>query len=116
MVIMCAAPEAAVPAGTQIDLSAHIWGMSKDIVLTPEDFVITTGEEPEDWPELVAPGSFVKVVTNGEGLWTKVVSDDGETIQATMANNPFGDFAVFGDLVEYKRENIRDIQAPTYSK
>jgi hypothetical protein len=88
--------------------------MSKETVLSPEDFVITTGEEPAEWPERLAPGSFVKVVTNSEGLWTKVISDDGETIQATMAYNPFGDFAVFGDLVEYKRENIRDIQAPTY--
>lgn len=88
--------------------------MKTDPVLSPEDFVVTTGEEPADWPERLSPGSFVKVVTNGEGIWTKVVSDDGEAIQATMANNPFGDFAAFGDPVEYKRENIRDIQAPTY--
>lgn len=88
--------------------------MSKDTVLTPEDFVITTGEEPADWPERLLPGSFVKVVTNGEGIWTKVVSDDGEIIQAILANNPFGNFAVFGDPVAYRRENVRDIQAPTY--
>jgi hypothetical protein len=90
--------------------------MSKDTVLTPEDFVITTGEEPEDWPERFAPDTMVKVVTHSEGLWTKVVSDDGEAIRATMANNPFGDFAAFGDLVEYRRENVRNILPPTYNK
>jgi hypothetical protein len=57
---------------------------------------------------------MVKVVTNGEGLWTKVISDDGETIQATLANKPFGDFAVFGDPVAYKRENLREVLPPTY--
>lgn len=91
-------------------------GMSADTVLTPEDFVITTGDEPADWPERLAPGSFVKVVTNGEGIWTRIVSDNGETIRATLANNPFGGFAAFGDPVEYRRENIRDIQAPTYGQ
>lgn len=86
--------------------------MSENTVLSPEDFVITTGEEPADWPERFAPGSYAKVVTNGEGLWTKITSDDGETIQATMANNPLGGFAAFGDPVAYKRENVRDIKAP----
>lgn len=88
--------------------------MKTDPVLSPEDFVITTGDEPADWPERIAAGSFVKVVTNSEGLWTKVVSDDGETILATMANNPFGDFAAFGDPVVYRRENVRQIQPPTH--
>jgi hypothetical protein len=88
--------------------------MSKDTVLTPEDFVITTGDEPAEWPERFAPNSYVKVVTNGEGTWTKIVEDDGETIKATLANNPFGDFAAFGDLVEYKRENVRQILPPTH--
>lgn len=90
--------------------------MKTDTVLAPEDFVITTGEEPAEWPERLAPGTMVKVVTNSEGIWTKVISDDGEIIHATLANNPFGDFAAFGDPVEYKRENIRNIQAPTYRK
>jgi hypothetical protein len=88
--------------------------MSKNTVLSPEDFVITTGEEPSEWPERFATGTMIKVVTNSEGLWTKVTEDDGETIQATMANNPFGDFAVFGDPVEYKRENVRNILPPTF--
>jgi hypothetical protein len=88
--------------------------MSKDITLTPEHFEITTGEEPAEWPERILPGSFVKVITHGEGIWTKVTEDDGETIRATLANNPFGDFAVFGDPVEYKRENVRTIQQPTH--
>lgn len=79
--------------------------------VSPEDFVITTGEEPNEWPERFMPGTMVKVVTNSEGIWTKVISDDGETIQATLANIPFGDFAVFGDPVAYKRENVREIQA-----
>jgi hypothetical protein len=57
---------------------------------------------------------MAKVVTHGEGLWTKIVSDDGESIRATMANNPFGGFAAFGDHVEYKRENVRHILAPTF--
>lgn len=57
---------------------------------------------------------MAKVVTNSEGVWTQIIEDDGETIQATMANNPFGDFAVFGDPVAYKRENVRNIQSPTY--
>ncbi|SDL53324.1 hypothetical protein [Arthrobacter sp. ok362] len=89
--------------------------MGKDTMLGPEYFVITTGEEPADWPERFLPGSFAKVVTNGEGNWTKVTSDDGETIQATMADNPFGDFAVFGDPVTYKRENVRQVLPPTHS-
>lgn len=89
-------------------------GMSADTKLNPEDFVITTGEEPADWPERIAPGSFVKVVTHSEGVWTKVIEDDGETITATLVNNPFGDFAVFGDLLAYKRENVRDILPPTH--
>lgn len=57
---------------------------------------------------------MAKVITNAEGIWTKIIEDDGEIIQATMANNPFGDFAVFGDPVAYKRESVRNIQAPTY--
>lgn len=95
-------------------VSVHMRCMSKDTVLAPEDFVITTGEEPEDWPERFVQDSFVKVVTNSEGIWTKIVEDDGETIRATLANNPFGDFAVFGDLVEYKRENVRQVLPPTH--
>ncbi|MET4144121.1 hypothetical protein ABIB45_000988 [Arthrobacter sp. UYCo732] len=89
-------------------------GMSKDTVLAPEDFVITTGEEPAEWPERFAPGTMAKVVTHSEGLWTKITSDDGQTIHATMANNPFGDFAVFGDRVQYRRENVRNILPPTF--
>jgi hypothetical protein len=73
----------------------------------------TAGEEPAEWPERFAPGTMAKVVTNSECVWTKIVEDDGETIRATMANNPFGDFAVFGDPVAYKRENVREIQPPT---
>lgn len=88
--------------------------MSKDTVLAPEDFVITTGEEPADWPEKLVPGTMAKVVTHGEGLWTKVIEDNGETIQATMANNPFGGFAAFGDPVAYRRENVRNILPPTF--
>lgn len=88
--------------------------MSKDAVLAPEDFEIMTGEDPADWPERFAPNTMAKVVTNAEGLWTKIIEDDGETIQATMANNPFGDFAVFGDPVAYKRENVRQILPPTH--
>lgn len=87
--------------------------MTTETKLNPEDFVITTGEEPTDWPERFVAGSYAKVVTNGEGLWTKIVEDNGGTIQATMANNPFGDFAAFGDPVAYKRENIRGILPPT---
>lgn len=87
--------------------------MSENTVLNPEDFELTTGEEPDDWPERVSPGSMVKVITNSEGLWTEVISDDGSIIHATLANNPFGDFAAYGDPVAYKRENIRTIQPPT---
>ncbi|KQN95367.1 hypothetical protein ASE96_04165 [Arthrobacter sp. Leaf69] len=58
--------------------------------------MITTGEEPEDWPERFAPGSCAKVATNGEGLWTKIAEDDAEIIPATLANNPFGGFTAFG--------------------
>lgn len=57
---------------------------------------------------------MVTVATNGEGIWTKVTSDDGKTIPATLANNPFGDSAVFGDPVAYKHENVRIIQTLTY--
>lgn len=89
-------------------------GMSEQTTLTPDDFVITTGEDPAEWPERFAPGTMAKVVTHSEGLWTKVVEDDGVTIKATLANNPFGDFAVFGDPVEYRRENVRNILDPTY--
>jgi hypothetical protein len=89
-------------------------GMSKETALSPEDFVITTGEEPAEWPERFLPDTFAKVVTNSEGIWTKIIEDDGETIQATLANNPFGDFAVFGDLVAYKRENVRQVLPPTH--
>jgi hypothetical protein len=88
--------------------------MSKDTVLAPEDFVIMTGEDPDDWPERFLPGTMAKVVTNSEGLWTKIIEDDGETIQATMANNPLGDFAAFGDPVAYRRENVRQILPPTH--
>jgi hypothetical protein len=88
-------------------------GMSKDIKLTPEDFEEMNGEDPADWPERFTPGTFAKVVTNSEGLWTKITEDDGETIKATLANNPFGGFAAFGDPVEYTRANVRDIQQPT---
>ncbi|WP_043794992.1 hypothetical protein [Pseudarthrobacter chlorophenolicus] len=88
--------------------------MSTNIKLTPEHFEITTGEEPADWPERFLPGSFVKVITHGEGIWTKVNEDNGEIILATLANNPFGDFAVFGDPVEYKRENVRTVLPPTH--
>lgn len=87
--------------------------MSKETVLAPEDFEEMNGEDPADWPERFLPGTMAKVVTNSEGLWTKIVEDDGETIQATMANNPLGGFAVFGDPVAYKRENVREIQPPT---
>lgn len=90
--------------------------MSQNTVLTPEDFELTTGDEPAEWPTLFAPGTMAKVITNGEGIWSKITSDDGETIQATLANNPFGDYAVFGDPVEYKRENVRNIQPLTYRK
>ena len=65
--------------------------------------MITSSEEPENWPERFAPGSYAKVVTNGEGLWTRIAEDDGETIQATLANNSFGGFGAFGDLVAYER-------------
>jgi hypothetical protein len=58
------------------------------------------GEDPADWPERFEPGTFAKVVTHSEGLWTKIIEDNGETIKATMANNPFGGFAAFGDPVE----------------
>ena len=88
--------------------------MSNAPVLAPEQFEIMTGEDPEDWPATFRPGTMAKVVTHGEGLWTKIISDDGQTIQATMANNPFGDFAVFGDPVAYKRENVRNILPPTF--
>jgi hypothetical protein len=77
--------------------------------------VITTGEEPINWPERFAPGTMAKVITNTEGLWTKIIRDDGDTSQATMANNPFGNFALFGDPVAYRRGNVREIQAPTFS-
>ncbi|HEX9228382.1 MAG TPA: hypothetical protein VF885_17410 [Arthrobacter sp.] len=86
--------------------------MSADTVLTPDDFEEMNGEDPADWPERFEPGTFAKVVTHSEGLWTKIIEDNGETIKATMANNPFGDFAAFGDPVEYRRENVRDIQIP----
>lgn len=86
--------------------------MSKNPVLSPEDFEEMNGEDPADWPARFEPGTFAKVVTNGEGLWTKIIEDNGETIRATMANNPFGGFATFGDPVEYTRENVRDIQQP----
>ncbi|MFB9714199.1 hypothetical protein [Arthrobacter methylotrophus] len=90
--------------------------MSNDIKLAPEQFEIMTGEDPADWPERFEPGTMAKVVTHAEGLWTKIkiTEDDGETIKATMANNPFGDFAVFGDPVEYRRENVRNILPPTH--
>lgn len=88
--------------------------MSKERKLTPEQFEIMTGEDPADWPKQFAPGTLAKVVTHGEGLWTKITSDDGETIQATMANNPFGGFAVVGDPVAYRRGNIRNILPPTF--
>lgn len=88
--------------------------MSKDTVLAPEDFELTTGEDPVEWPERFVPGTMAKVITNSEGIWTKITEDDGETIQATLANNPFGNFAVFGDRVEYKRENVRNILPQTF--
>lgn len=88
--------------------------MSTEPKLTPAQFEIMTGEDPEEWPERFEVGTMAKVVTHGEGLWTKVISDDGETIQATMANNPFGGFAAFGDPVAYRRENVRNILAPTF--
>jgi hypothetical protein len=88
--------------------------MSAEPKLAPAQFEIMTGEDPADWPATFLPGTMAKVVTHGEGLWTKIVLDDGETIRATMANNPFGGFAVFGDPVAYKRENVRDILTPTF--
>lgn len=44
-------------------------------MLTPEDFEIMTGEDPADWPERFATGSYAKVMTHGEGVWTKVIED-----------------------------------------
>lgn len=87
-------------------------GMSTNNALTTEDFAIMTGEDPAHWPERFASGTMAKVVTNAEGLWTEITEDDGETIQATLANEPFGGFASFGDLVVYRRENVRDILPP----
>ena len=86
--------------------------MTTETKLNPEDFEIMTGEDPVDWPERFAAGSYAKVVTNGEGLWTQIIEDDGMTIQATMANNPLGGFAAFGDPVAYRRENVREIRPP----
>lgn len=86
--------------------------MSADTVLTPDDFEEMNGEDPADWPERFGPGTFAKVVTHSEGLWTKIIEDDGEIIRATMANNPLGGFAAFGDPVEYRRPNVREIKPP----
>lgn len=88
--------------------------MSTNTKLTTEDFAITTGEEPADWPERFEPGTMAKVISHGEGIWAKISEDDGATIHATLANNPFGDFAVFGDPVIFTRENVRNILPPTY--
>jgi hypothetical protein len=88
--------------------------MSENTVLAPEDFETMTGEDPDHWPAQFLPGTMAKVVTNAEGIWTKITEDDGEIILATMANNPFGDFAVYGDPVAFKRENVRDILPPTF--
>jgi hypothetical protein len=97
------------------DIQAPASPVSADFVLTPGDFEEMNGEDPADWPARFEPGTFAKVVTHSEGLWTKIIEDNGETIRATMANNPFGDFAAYGDPVAYKRENVRDIQRPTHS-
>ncbi|WP_230854577.1 hypothetical protein [Arthrobacter terrae] len=87
--------------------------MSTHNVLTAVDFEIMTGEDPTDWPAQFIPGSMAKVVTNAEGIWTKIIEDNGETIRATLANNPFGDFASFGDPVEFTRANVRQVLPPT---
>lgn len=64
--------------------------MSDQTVLNSEAFEIMTGEDPTDWPERFAPGTYAKAVTHGEGIWTKIVPYDGEAIRAALANNSRG--------------------------
>ena len=94
---------------TGIGPSTHITVMSDQTVLSPEDFATTTGEDPAEWPARFEPGTFAKVISNGEAFWTKVTLDDGRSIRAVVKNNLFGDFAHFDDPVEYRRENVREI-------
>lgn len=88
--------------------------MSKDTapVLTPEHFAHIEGEDPAWWPARFEPGTNLKVVIPGEGIWATVVEDNGDTIKATLANQPFGFDANFGDMVEFLRTNVRDVILP----
>lgn len=88
---------------------------SDDSVLGSANFEKINGEDPADWSERLAPGTFAKVVTHSEGLWTRIFEDNGDTIRATMADNPFGGFAAFGDPVTYRRGKVREIQPPKAS-
>ena len=91
---------------------AEVAKARNNAVLSPEDFVITTGNEPADWPARLAPSTLVKVVTHGEGVWTKVLDDDGDAIVATMDDDHTNGVASVGDPVVYRRVNVRDILLP----
>ncbi len=59
--------------------------------------------------EVVQPGVYAKVVIEGERIWTTVTDVDGVKVKATLANDPFGFDAEYGDALEYELRHIYNV-------